>query len=340
MIICRPYTEETAADFRQLFLTRFQGGNESIPRTILDNPARKADYDAGSIAYDERNTVVAIHGLLPRVVYCGSKPLKATSGVALAVRKDANRDFFTGFLRDSIEVSGADVFLANTAVPGSRKRGAAALDMLDGPESCSIIRERDLMAGKGVFARVMRKLRTKLGIGCYMPSDCSIDEAAFDGFWRRYLEGHQGLVTSRTAVELKWVFDAGLKTGEVILVTAVREGELVGYAFCRRTDKTAACWRVVDMIALGDDEAILEELIASASAFLRHHAPATCLQITGFPMWVQPLLKRLFPKHSSFGFNKCVWAFLNDRAKDVCGDWVNAASGWYGCPYDGDMCLA
>jgi len=166
-----------------------------------------------------------------------------------------------------------------------------------------------------------------------------IDDRDFDAFWESYLKGNSGLVSSRTAEELRWVFGSGLPSGEVVLLTARKDDVLQGYAFLRRTDETEVCWRIVDLIALGNDEWILETLIGGASAFLRRRTPATCLQVTGFPTWVQPLLRRLFPKSSSFGFNKCIWAPLTDRARSLCGDWVNAAGGWYSCPYDGDMCL-
>lgn len=356
MTTIRSYDESTADDFRALFVERFPDGDAALLDRFLSNPARADHPSTGSIAYDENGAVKAILGIVPRVVYHGQRRLLAGNGVAIAVRKDANRDFFSDFIRDSIMAQMADVYFVNTAIPPSRKRTALALaNLADGPASCAEIRERAVRSSGGV-ARMFRKVLAKLGHaenplpmpdkgeavstadGMVLARECGIGEAAFDDFWKRYLKDNAGMVSSRTAEELRWVFGKGLASGEVILLTARREGVLQGYAFCRRTDDTAACWRVVDLIALKNDETVLQALAEAATRFLRRRTRATCLQITGFPAWVQPLLKRLFPQSASFGFNKCIWACLNENAKALCGDWVNAP-GWYGCPYDGDMCL-
>jgi len=354
MIISKPYDESTASDFKELFVARFPDGDLRIPELVLTNPARTGGFDTGSVAYDEKGGVAAIHGLFSRNLFLGRQPMKATCGVALAVRKNGNRDFLTSFIRDSILASGADIFFANTSIPGSRKRGAAALNMEDGPASCAEIRERELRSN-GILARLVRKFGKLLGLdqsarsaiapysaeisGLTFTYETAINACDFNSFWERYLEANEGLVTSRTAQELQWMFGRGLGSGEVVLLSARKEGLLQGYAFLRRTDASAVCWRIVDLIALKNDTGILELLVDVASRFLRRRTRATCLQVTGFPVWVQPLLKRLFPASSSFGFNKCIWAFLNEKAKALCGDWVNADQGWYGCPYDGDMCL-
>lgn len=356
MTTIRPYDENTADDFRRLFVERFPGGNVALLDTFLSNPARKDHPSTGSIAYDDDGTVKAILGIVPRIAYLGQRRMLMANGVAISVRKDANRDFFSGFIHDSILAQGADMYFVNTAIPPSRKRTADALPGLaDGPDSCAEIRERSVR-GSGILARLLRKVRgltggeggaaqlesapyrTEIG-GLMLSRETTIDERDFDAFWNRYLETNEGLVSSRTADELRWVFGKGLATGEIVLLTARRDGELLGYAFCRRTDETAACWRIVDLIALKNDENVLVALVEAATDFLRRRTPATCLQVTGFPAWVQPLLGRLFPESSSFGFNKCVWACLKDETKTLLGGWVNAKDGWYGCPYDGDMCL-
>lgn len=356
MTICKSYDESTAADFRKLFVERFPDGDASILGIFLSDPARREHPSCGSIAFDYNGSVKAILGLLPRIVFYGQHPMRTLNGVAIAVRKDADRNFFPGFIRDAITSDGADMFFVNTAIPPSRKRVMSTLDVFDGPSSCAEIRERTLR-GAGLAARAVKKLLAKLGIartpialpvtdevvvsrdGLVLSRENKIADQDFNSFWSAYLKGNDGLVSSRTAEELRWVFGSGLESGEIVLLTARKNGALQGYAFCRCTDETATCWRVVDLIALENDAKILESLIEGASQFLRTCTPALYLQITGYPTWVQPLLKRLFPKSSSFGFNKCIWTCLNDNAKALCGDWVNSKGGWYGCPYDGDMCL-
>jgi len=351
----RPYDEGTAADFRQLFKDRFPGVDSGLLDVVLANPARKWHSSCGAIAYSEDGQVIAIQGLIPRVAFQGSHRILVASAVAMAVKKDVDRSFFTGFLSETIRGSGSDLFLANTTIPGSRKRLNAAVGVVDGPLSCAEIRERNVR-GSGFVARAFRKVLAKAGLSgsrnlptvdepvfargdLTLTRECEIADRNFNDFWEHYLKDNAGLVSSRTAEELRWMFARGLVQGEVVLLTARKGGALQGYAFCRRTDETATCWRVADWIALGNDEKVLSVLVEGAAAFLRRHTPATCLQVTGFPTWVQPLLKRLFPRSVSFGFNKCVWVCLNEKTRDLCGDWVNAPNGWYGCPYDGDMCI-
>lgn len=346
MTVCKPYTEETAADFRQLFEERFPSADADILDVFLSNPACTDKRECGQIAYGEDGEIWGILGVLLRHIYAGETRLIVANGVAMAVKKDCDRSFFTDFIRETVRSFGADLFIANTTIPGSRKRLAAAIGTVDGPDSCGIIREHPL---RGRFGRLACKLlgkrceRRKESLsevdGLALTRELEIGDTEFNGFWDRYLAGNEGLVTSRTAEELRWVFAEGLESGARILITARRNGELVGYAFLRRTDESAACWRIADMIALGNDERILEPLIVAAADCLRRHTPADSFQVTGFPDRLRPLLKRHFPGEASFGFNKCVWACLSERAKTLCGDWPTARDGWYGCPYDGDMCL-
>lgn len=346
MTCCKPYTEATAADFRSLFADRFDA-DASILDVFLANPARAVRSESGSVAYDERGEVVGVLGVLPRVLCWRQTRMLAANAVAMAVRKDADRSFFTGFIRDAVLAADADILFGNTAIPGSRRRLRDAVGTVDGPPSCAAIRERVL---HGRLGRLLRSLRGRPSMpdgdvrvmasgDLELSRERAIDAPAFDGFWTRYLETNRGLVSSRTAAELAWVFARGVANGETVIVTARRAGDLVGYLFCRRTDETASCWRIADMIAAGNDLAVLDALISATERFLRRFTPADCFQATGFPQWVQPLLERRFPASHPIGFNKCVWKCLNEKAESMLGGWTDDGCSWYGCPYDGDLCL-
>lgn len=346
MTCCKPYTEATAADFRSLFADRFDA-DASILDEVLANPARADKTETGLIAYGECGEVVGVMGMMPRVVYWRQTRQMAAAAVAMAVRKDADRSFFTGFIRDAVVTTGADIMVANTTIPGSRKRFREAIGISDGPASCAAIRERVL---RGRLGRLLRSLRGRPSLpdgdvrvmasgDLEFARERAIDAPAFDGFWTRYIEMNRGLVSSRTAAEVRWMFARGVASGETVLVTARRAGEIVGYLFCRRTDETASCWRIADMIALDNDLAVLDALISATERFLRRFTPADCFQVTGFPQWVQPLLERRFPASHPIGFNKCVWKCLNEKAEAMLGGWTDDGCSWYGCPYDGDMCL-
>lgn len=346
MICCKPYTEATAADFRGLFADRFDA-DASILDEVLANPARADRPETGLIAYGERGEVVGVMGMMPRVVYWRQTRQMAAAAVAMAVRKDADRSFFTDFIRDAVVATKADIMVANTTIPGSRKRFREAIGISDGPASCAAIRERVLHGRLGRLLRALRgrrslpdgNVRIMASEGVEFARERTIDAPAFDRFWTRYLETNRGLVSSRTAAELGWIFARGLASGETVLVTARRNGALVGHLFCRRTDETASCWRIADMIAVDNDLAVLDALISATERFLRRFTPAACFQVTGFPQGVQPLLERRFPASHPIGFNKCVWKCLNENAESLLGGWTDDGRSWYGCPYDGDMCL-
>lgn len=332
-------TESTEADFRRLYDERFTpSSNEDVVNVIMANPMRSVKHETGCIAY-RNGDVVAIQGILPRRAFWGRKELLVANVAVMAVRKDTDRGFLTGFLRDAVEGFGADLVFGNSAIAGSRKRLVAAVGIKDGPQSCAMLREMDLRSGETRFWRKLRGLKRRMGLigRCECPTLPS--DAEFDLFWQTYLEGNSGLVSSRTARELHWIFDRGLRSGEVIPFALRESGRLVAYAFFRRTDRSGICWRVVDMIALGNDRTRLERLLADAADFLRDDAGAEYVQITGYPDGLQPLLERLFPRASSFGLNKCIWKCLNSPAESLCGNWTNDSGSWFGCPYDGDMCL-
>lgn len=332
-------TESTEADFRRLYDERFTpSSNEDVVSVIMANPMRAVKRETGRIAY-RNGDVVAIQGVLPRRAYWRQKELLVANVAVMAVRKDADRTFLTDFLRDAVEGFGADLVFGNSAIGGSRKRLIAAIGIKDGPQSCTWLREMDLRPGEPRIWRKLRGVRRRMGLigKCEFPALPS--DAELDIFWRTYLEGNCGLVSSRTARELHWVFDHGLKSRDVVPFALRESGRLVAYAFFRRTDRSGACWRVVDMIALGNDLSRLERLLTEAADFLKAHAGAEYVQITGYPDGIQPLLERLFPRASSFGMNKCIWKCLNSSADSLCGNWMRDAGSWFGCPYDGDMCL-
>jgi len=143
-VAVRPLDASTMDDFRMLFSARFPDGNAEAVEFMLANPACGRGTPTGAVAYDETGSVVAIQGVAPRKACFGQRELAVGLAMAMAVAKDVDRSFFTPFLREAMEASGADMIFGNTAIPGSRRRLQAAIGVLDGPASCAEIREREL----------------------------------------------------------------------------------------------------------------------------------------------------------------------------------------------------
>ena len=357
----RPFDETTCADAKKLFAERFGAADASLLDFVLANPARAHGEPCGLVGYDDSG-VCATFVLLPRRLFWRNQKLKGDVGVAMARRKDSLRAAFTDFLGRAFAGETADVYFANTSTPPSRKRFVEFIQAVDGPESCCELREWQLRPEPGFVVRAIRRVLSLLGCRNAAPSsapvcreavnlgdgfafedgieyfrEVSIGNEAFDSFWSAYLATNEGLVSSRTAAELRWMFQSQLASGESILLTLCEKGRLCGYVVCRRTDATAQCWRVADLIALENDAKRLERLLTVAASYLRLRLRARYFQVTGYPDGIQPLLKRLFPKALPYGWNKCVWQYRNEKARALCGDWVHDGKSWFGCPYDGDM---
>ena len=357
----RPFDETTCADAKKLFAERFGAADASLLDFVLANPARARGEPCGLVGYDDKGVCSTVV-LLPRRLYWRKQKLKGDVGVALARREDASREAFVEFLGRAFAGETADVFFVNTAIPPSRKRVGEIIQTVDGPASCCELREWPLSPEPGFAARAIARVRSLLGRRDAVPSstpvcreavnlgdgfafedgveyfrEVSIGNEAFDSFWSDYLATNEGLVSSRTAAELRWMFQDQLASGESILLTLFEKGRLCGYVVCRRTDATAQCWRVADLIAIENDARRLERLLTVAANYLRLRLRVRYFQVTGYPDGIQPLLKKLFPKASPYGWNKCVWQYRNEKARALCGDWMHDGKSWFGCPYDGDM---
>ena len=173
--------------------------------------------------------------------------------------------------------------------------------------------------------------------GCIKPV-VSLDEVDIDGFWRRYIQRNRGLVCSRTKEELQWIFGDNMRNGNVCMLSYIKEDFLLGYVVIKCQEvKTRCRWMVVDWIAIDDDSLVLDKLLNAVQCYLRNVHGAAFVEIIGYPMFVQKIIRRSFPfcrKAPGNSFNYLIddESFMKKfvAVKDVS---------WFFGAYDGDRCM-
>ena len=164
-----------------------------------------------------------------------------------------------------------------------------------------------------------------------------IDFTLFESFWNTYLDGNQGLVTSRSALELDWVFGDGVRTGREVLLGAFEKGRIIGYVVM--TSGVDGWWRVLDLIALDNDLLCLSLLLVAAKKFLRKRTKAALLSMRGCPPGAECIVRKAFPHYRALGRNPFLWHFTDNSVAKRIGDLTCMKKGWFFGPYDGDACL-
>lgn len=351
----RPYTEETFADACEASFSRFGEGVRSQMERMLQNPLRSVCAEAGDVAY-ENDVSVGFQAAILRKIYMGQVPFLGVVGGMLAMKEGASPVLLLQLMKKTIAPRGGSVlFWGNTSNQQSMKLNRALGVSGQGPDSCACVRWRPIHWGnfadfclrgrlprfvRGVgnvldrifnvffFRRVHSKNTQAVSFG-------TIDTRIFNTFWQRYLNANSGLVSSRTAEELHWLYDEGLANGRYVLLG--REGlkGLCGYIVLRRASARSGRWILVDWIALDNDLDVLSDLLYDAVRFLQKKADAAVLESIGFPPRVQTILHRHLPftrksRNNTFIYKVTASATQLDMDYD---------KGWFFGPYDGDRCM-
>jgi hypothetical protein len=159
----------------------------------------------------------------------------------------------------------------------------------------------------------------------------TIDFKLFDDFWHRYCETNEGLVSSRSAEELEWIFNDRLASGEIVILGEFKGEDLVGYV-ALKSASNGKRWMIADWIAIKNDTTILVALLKSAVRFLRRKRGAVLLETIGFPDFAEPVLKRCLRFSRKARNNTFLWKFLDGKT-------TIPPNSWFFGPYDGDRCM-
>lgn len=348
--------ESTARDVRELVETRFGKSALSILEQILRNPLRKLNSDAGAVGY-RGGRAVCLQAEMLRRLYVGWEPIFGlVGGMTCKTRKGCPlRVLLETIDRAAVPKNGSVMVFGNSCVESTAKLSAEAGGVV-GPESCTRYLWRAVRPFDCLCYFLRRKIlkldvpdwkpfSTRGSLGFSLPTNglairCvpQIDPCLFDGMMKRYLMGNRGVVCSRSAEELNWIFGERVKRGEVVVLGAFRAGELMGYLMMDGR-KEARRWEIKDWIAVNNDLHVLETLLKAACLFLKRLTPAMMLEVIGFEQRVQPILKRYLPHERGMGHNTFSWNAVDEAWRTRLNGELTSGEGWFYGPYDGDWCM-
>ena len=346
----RPFDEGSWADAQKLVESGFGPSAVAILNKILANPLREPGESAGDIVYED-DVPVAFQAAMKRRYYVGAKSFFATLPcmlVALPGHSPAN-------LLSLVEHSISDRFdrkmvLGNTAKPVSLKLHNLLGITGKGPATCERVQFSILRIGS--FLRFCSHCRLPMYIATLMdvPSRWvndwfrrtnielwnEIRVAELNDFWARYLKANAGLVASRSADELKWLFGNEMACGTALMgVNRNEVGEVVGYVVVKESGTCPGRWMVVDWIAVDNDKAVLCQLLHNIKiAIVKLHPNAFLLESIGFPSNVLTVVQSCL--RFSRRIKNNIFAYQAYDALDVVRP---IKDGWFFGPVDGDRCM-
>ena len=351
----RPYTEETFSDACEVSFARFGESVRSQMERVLANPLRRVCAEAGDVAY-ENDVPVGFQSAILRKLYMRRTPLLGVVGGMLAMKEGASPVLLLQLMKKTVAPRGGSVlFFANTSNSQSMKLNQVLGVKGQGPESCACIRWRPIhwgdfadiylhgrlprfmrsignMIGRMVDVLFFRRLRAKNTRPVRL---LTLDHDLLDSFWNRYLAQNVGLVSSRTAKELCWLYGEGLANGRYVFLCRQDSKGLRGYVVLRRANTCVGRWMIADWIALDDDADVLSDLLNDAVRFLRGQADAAVLESVGFPPRVQFIIHRHLPFTRLCANN----TFIFQPTDDTMAFDFTSGTGWFFGPFDGDRCL-
>ncbi len=353
----KQFSEETIEDALSVVRDRFGDDACEQARLVLQNPLRRVCSSSGDVAYEKGVPVGFQAAILRRGVMGGQEFLCVVGGM-LAMRRDASPVSLVSLMKSTIMPRGGSVmFLANTSIPTSMKMNRLLGVDGQGCPSCGVVRFSVLRFGQ--FARfclhgklpkwmasvgdvlgmifsplLLRRQRTRTKSRRVM----AIDHLGFDSFWKEYVSQADGIVLSRTAEELSWLFSNGLQQGRNVLLSRSDGDRIVGYIVLRAKDHAHSRWLIADWIALKNDCDILSDLLLDAIRFLRRNKSAVFLESIGFRSDVQGIIHRHLPFTRKAPNNSTIYKAFSPEVErelkkaDHCG--------WFFGPYDGDRCMS
>lgn len=354
----KDFTEETLPDIRELVVSRFGEGIMEAIQKILQNPLCKTNKSAGCIGY-RSGTPVCFKAFMLRRLYLGQEEAlglvggyycKAMKGCPLPIiievqeRSEWNRNGCRLRFGNSCIYTTMRLNERLGAYPGSAswtemrfgvirpmkflllffRHKVLKLPQVFGEARCpTTVDEHRIFASSGEWTVCRLK---------------GIDER-LKSFWERYLAGNRGIVVSRDMETLNWLFAESIASGNCVLLALYRGKEVEGYVILRPMATSVCRWQIIDMIALENAPERLDLLLKGARIFLKRDTRAISMESTGFPEFVQPVLKKYLPHVQKTGHNRFEWITDDQDIIAEIKKSGNAQSSWFFGPFDGDYCM-
>ena len=352
----KPFVQETLGDALSLVRERFPESAVDIVRQALQNPCLKDGGSSGAIGY-KNGVPVAFQMEMPRLLYCGQIKMNGlVGGMTCKTLKGCPLSVLLETLEKSYGIATIDtVFFGNSCCKATEQIDELGGSMV-GPESCTRFlwrAVRPLECAAYFVRRKMFKARLpswkefstlssaeyEVKRGEIVVRRLMVVKPEFFGvLMAEYLKTNEGLVCSRTAEEVEWIFGERIKNGQCVLLGAFKEGNPIGYIILR-TNETAKRWSIHDWFAIKNDEKVLDLLLCETCAYITKATPAMMLEVCGFPTWAQRLLKRYLPFERPIGHNVFSWGSNDKSFREAVLPIIDSRKSWFFGPYDGDICM-
>lgn len=338
----RPFRQDSLSDAVTATHLAYSGDCTAFLSKMLENPLlRQTNMSVGDIAYQDGKPV-GFQAAIPRKLWLGNREVLGVVGSTLGMWSQASPVLLFNLMKATIAPrGGSELFFGNTANPKSMKMNRLLGVKGAGPCSCEMTR----FAVIHVFSFLSVLFRDKvpllrlpcIGRRCALKRLPSIERETFDCFWEKYKKGACGLVSSRTARELNWLFGDRVRNGQSVLLAKMDQGQMLGYIIISTSGGRRLRWRVSDMIALNNDKRVIRDLLTGAVRYLRRETNAATLETVGFCLGIQETISSVLRFKKKNSNNSFLFEITSEALRQ---QWhVDFVNDWFWGPYDGDMCL-
>lgn len=352
----KPLCEDTKDDAATLICDRFDESALSVFNKFLAAPARVGNAPIGCVGY-KNGVAVCMQAEMPRRMYMGRAEIRGlVGGLTCKVQRGCPLSLLLETIDKATNLSGGyDVAYGNSCCREAASLNEVSDDII-GPESCARYLWRAVRPIDCIVYFMRRKL-LKMAVpqwpnfstlssadfemkhdGVRIKRTLSVEPDFFDALMAEYLKTNRGLVCSRSAAEVDWMFGKRIKEGHCVLLCGFNDKKPAGYIVLG-SNSTAKRWMLMDAFSLGNNHVVLEALLSVSCYFLKKKTPAMMLETSGFPTWVQPLLKRYMPHERHLGNNMFVWNAHDRVLQEKLLAVVDTPQSWFFGPYDGDLCM-
>ena len=357
----RPLTEETYEDAKSVVLNRFAEDAIEVLEAVMRNPMRRICADAGAVVYDG-GVPVCFQAAIIRKLFHGLKEVYGIAGALTCLKKGAPPEAFVDVRMAAKRPRAGSVIAfgnsqnAESAYVAHRLAKKKNPTTFEGPQSCTRFLWRAIRPVDCLLYFIRRKVLKGALPNWNEFSTLSSDDYKvkrgdltvrrlmavkpqfFDVLMTEYLKTNEGLVCSRTAEEIEWLFGEHIRSGQCVALGVFKNERPVGYIIAK-SNTVARRWEILDWFALGNKAEYLEASLSELCVFLKRKTPAMMLESVGFPMWVQSLLRRYLPHKRELGLNTFSWSSSDKEFRESVLPIIESSKSWFFGPYDGDECM-
>ena len=327
-------------------------------RKILDNPVRKQITPAGCIGFEDGKAVCFKVSIVHRIylkqkqIYgiAGSSFCKDPDGCSLPVLLEVQERAGGDQYQSRLCFGNTCIFVAAKFYesfgwsPGAESWTEMRFGLIHSLRFLLLLFRRKVLRlpqpASHPFRHAADETRSYAASGKTCVRRVMDIDSRFDDFWKRYLSGNRGIVASRDVETLTWMFGREVRDGKSVLLAAVRDdGAVDGFIVLRPMRASPDRWQIMDMIALENDPERIDLLLAGARRFLKRETSAITLESTGFPDFIQPVLKKHMPHLQKTGHNRFEWFSEDPEIVRVIEQTGNTRDSWFFGPFDGDYSL-